>query len=220
MVDLLDLPFDDKLPSLPCLAAPGPMGVVFTQYYSPIDPAFRSSMSLNKRYGLVGASYMAVYEFGPKIRGASALNFGQSGDPKSPHYFDQAQLLSERKLKPELFDWPDVLAGANRSTIRASRRSSTWPSSRSVFRTKFGGRAGCPGAQIVLEIAQPWLAHAQVAFDFAAAPVDAENLLSSAGGRSFLAQFLGVVVESPGPRSQGAQPPAAVSTPPRRSRHS
>ena len=87
------------------------MGVVFTQYYSP-SIRIPFVLSLKKRYGLVGASYMAVYEFGPKIRGASTLNFGESGDPKSPHYFDQAQLLSERKLKPELFDWPDVLAGA------------------------------------------------------------------------------------------------------------
>ena len=73
---------------------------------------FRSCVDLKKRYGLVGASYIAVYEFGPKIRGASALNFGESGDPASPHFFDQAQLLSDRKLKPELFDWSDVLAGA------------------------------------------------------------------------------------------------------------
>ena len=37
---------------------------------------------------------------------------GVSGDPNSPHYFDQAQLLSQRKLKRELFEWSDVLAGA------------------------------------------------------------------------------------------------------------
>ena len=111
MVDLHELSFDDKLPSLPSLGAPGPLGVVFTQYSSPsIKIPF--VMSINKRYGLVGASYIAVYEFGPKIRGASALNFGESGDPNSPHYFDQAHLISERKLKPELFDWADVLAGA------------------------------------------------------------------------------------------------------------
>ncbi len=57
---------------------------------------------------------MAVYEFGPQIRSASVLNYGQSGDPKSPHYFDQAQLLSQRKLKGDLFDWNDVVAGAQR----------------------------------------------------------------------------------------------------------
>jgi penicillin amidase len=111
LADLTEVAFDDTKPSLPTLAAPGPLGVIFTQYYSPsIKIPF--VLSMNKRYGLVGTSYLAVYEFGPKIRSASVLNYGQSGEPNSPHYFDQAKLLSERKLKPDLFDWPDVLAGA------------------------------------------------------------------------------------------------------------
>jgi acyl-homoserine-lactone acylase len=111
MVDLSEVSFDDRLPSLPSAGAPGPMGVVFTQYYL---PAMRIPfvVSLQKRYGAVGATYVALYEFGPKIRAASALNFGESGDPNSPHFFDQAQLLSQQKLKVELFDWPDVVAGA------------------------------------------------------------------------------------------------------------
>ena len=84
---------------------------MFTTYYSPsIQIPFL--LSMNKRYGVVGTSYMAVYEFGPEVRGASVLNYGQSGDPKSPHFFDQAHLLSERKLKPDLFAWPAVVAGA------------------------------------------------------------------------------------------------------------
>jgi penicillin amidase len=111
MVDLYDLTFSDSEPSLPCLGAPGPLGVVFTQYYSPpIKIPFVKT--LTKRYGLVGDSYVAVYEFGPKVRSSTVINFGQSGDPKSPHYFDQARLLSEGKLKPALFEWADVLAGA------------------------------------------------------------------------------------------------------------
>ena len=111
MIDLLGLTYDDRLKSLPSLAGPGPMGIVFTQYYSP-SIRIPFVLDLKKRYGLVGASYLAVYEFGPTIEGASALNFGVSGNPNSPHYFDQARLLSERKLKRELFYWPDVLAGA------------------------------------------------------------------------------------------------------------
>jgi acyl-homoserine lactone acylase PvdQ len=111
LIDLTQIGFDDKKPSLPLLAAPGPLGVVFTQYYSPsINIPF--VLSMNKRYGLVGTSYMAVYEFGPKVRSASVINYGQSGDPKSPHFFDQARLLSERKLKPEVPSWPDVVDGA------------------------------------------------------------------------------------------------------------
>jgi penicillin amidase len=111
MVDLSEVSFDDRLPSLPSVGAPGPMGVVFTQYYL---PAMRIPfvVSLQRRYGAVGATYVALYEFGPKIRASSALNFGESGDPNSPHFFDQAPLLSQQKLKTELFDWPDVVAGA------------------------------------------------------------------------------------------------------------
>lgn len=111
VADLLDLPFRDNVASLPSLAGPGPMGVVFTQYYSPSlkIPFIRET---RKRYGVIGATYMAVYEFGPKVRGASLLNFGVSGDATSPHFFDQASLLSQRKLKPELFYWDEVVAGA------------------------------------------------------------------------------------------------------------
>lgn len=113
IADFLHLPFDDSLPSVPSLGAPGPMGVVFTQYSSPYlrIPFFRT---LKKRYGMIGPSYLAVYEFGHKVRGSSVLNFGVSGDPKSPHFFDQAQLLSQCQLKPELFYWDDVAAGARR----------------------------------------------------------------------------------------------------------
>jgi acyl-homoserine lactone acylase PvdQ len=111
LVDLVQMAFSDDKPSLPSFGAPGPMGVVLTQYYAPsIKIPF--VVSMNKRYGLVGTSYMAVYEFGPQVRSASVLNYGQSGDPTSPHFFDQAKLLSERKLKPALFHWPDVVAAA------------------------------------------------------------------------------------------------------------
>jgi acyl-homoserine lactone acylase PvdQ len=95
VADLLQVPFQDDQPSLPCAGLHGPMGVIFTQYYMPTIniPLFRT---LNKHYGVIGATYMAVYEFGERVRGASVLQFGTSGDPHSPHYFDQAKLLSRR----------------------------------------------------------------------------------------------------------------------------
>ena len=58
---------------------------------------------------------MAVYEFGKRIRGNSVTPFGTSGDAKSPHYFDQAKLFSQRKLKTAWFYPDDVLANAQRS---------------------------------------------------------------------------------------------------------
>ena len=62
--------------------------------------------------GFIGATYMAVYEFGDRVTASTVLHFGQSGDPKSPHYFDQAELLAAGQFKRELFYWDDVLEGA------------------------------------------------------------------------------------------------------------
>ncbi|HVU88874.1 MAG TPA: penicillin acylase family protein [Pirellulales bacterium] len=113
VAELIDIPFDDALPSLPCIGSHGPMGVVFTQYYTPtIQIPFVKS--LKKHYGVVGLTYLGVFEFGDKITGGTLVQFGASGDPNSPHYFDQAKLLSECKTKPHLFYWDDVKAACRR----------------------------------------------------------------------------------------------------------
>ena len=44
-----------------------------------------------KRYAVVGSSYMASIEFGDRIKTKSLLQYGESGNPNSPHFFDQAQ---------------------------------------------------------------------------------------------------------------------------------
>lgn len=113
--DLTDVRFKDDAPSLYSLGGHGPMGVVFTQYYTP-SLQIPWVISQRKRYGIVGTSYMAAWEFDKEgVRGASLVPFGASGDPTSPHYFDQAELLSERKLKPELFTKKEVLSGTVKS---------------------------------------------------------------------------------------------------------
>jgi acyl-homoserine lactone acylase PvdQ len=103
--DRARVPFDDAAPSLPVAGVRGPLGVAFTVYHTPPDPPARKL-----QYGVTGASYMAVYEFGPRVKAASYLHYGQSHDPESPHYFDQAKLLSERRFKPAWFYWEDVQA--------------------------------------------------------------------------------------------------------------
>jgi penicillin amidase len=109
--DLTDARFADNGPSLMSLGGHGPMGVVFTQYYTP-SLQIPFVISQHKRYGIVGTSYLATWEFRPEgVRGASLIPFGASGNPDSPHYFDQAELLTSRKLKPEIFTKQDVLAG-------------------------------------------------------------------------------------------------------------
>lgn len=107
--DAASIPFSDALPSLPCAGAPGPLGVVFNTYYVPPTPQRK------KQYGVVGGSFIGVYEFGDKVQAATVLQFGQSSDPKSPHFMDQAELYSKRQFKPAWFEWSDVLANAKRT---------------------------------------------------------------------------------------------------------
>jgi acyl-homoserine lactone acylase PvdQ len=103
---LYDVPFSDNEPSLPQVGVRGPLGVAFTVYSTPSDP----KIGRIKRYAGVGASYMAVVEFGKRAKGKSYLHYGQSGDPDSPHFFDQAKLLSEQKFKDAWLYWDDVEA--------------------------------------------------------------------------------------------------------------
>lgn len=101
---MYEVPFSDDLPSLPQVGVRGPLGVAFTVYHTPSDA------NRKKRYAGVGASYMATVEFGERTQGGSYLHYGQSGDPDSPHFFDQALLLSQKKYKPAYLYWDDVEA--------------------------------------------------------------------------------------------------------------
>ncbi len=100
--DPRDVPFSDALPSLPQVGVRGPLGVAFTVYHT------ASTEERKNRYAYVGASYMAVIEFGEEVKARSYLHFGQSGDPDSPHFFDQAYLLSNQQFKEAWFHWSDV----------------------------------------------------------------------------------------------------------------
>jgi len=123
VADLLNVPFDDELPSLPSLGSHGPMGMIFTQYYTPtVHIPFVKHQA--KHYGVVGYTYVGVFEFGDRFQGATLVQFGASGDPNSPHYMDQGRLLSDCKLKRELFYWDDVLDDA-RSAYHPGERPTT-----------------------------------------------------------------------------------------------
>ena len=105
------VPFDDREESLPLAGVRGPLGVAFTIYHTPPT----NSEHRKRQYATTGSSYMAVYEFGDRVKAASYLHYGQSHVPDSPHFFDQARLLSERKFKPAWFYWEDVLAHTERA---------------------------------------------------------------------------------------------------------
>jgi acyl-homoserine-lactone acylase len=98
-------PFDDRLPSLPVAGAPDWAGTIF-------NFEARREKGQARRYGYIGDSYVSVVEFGPEIEAKSLLVFGESADPRSPHYSDQAQLYSRREFKPAWFTLTQVKAHA------------------------------------------------------------------------------------------------------------
>ena len=107
--DFFKIPFSDKLPSVPSAGLPGPPGVVFTMYFTPsmnIPPL----KLIKNHYAVVGTSYMSIVEFGDKVKSKSLLPYGSSGNPKSPHFFDQAPLMSKKQMKDNPIYWDEVRA--------------------------------------------------------------------------------------------------------------
>ncbi|HEY7808844.1 MAG TPA: penicillin acylase family protein [Allosphingosinicella sp.] len=63
-----------------------------------------------KWYGTSGNSFVAVVEFGSKVRAMAVSAGGESGDPASPHFNDQAQRYADGNLR-EVYFYPEQLRG-------------------------------------------------------------------------------------------------------------
>ena len=94
-------PFDDAKPSLPVGLASGKWGALASY-------GARQYNGTKRIYGTSGNSFVAVVEFGEKVKAKSLLAGGQSGDPKSPHFYDQAQRYVDAKFKDVAFYREDV----------------------------------------------------------------------------------------------------------------
>jgi acyl-homoserine-lactone acylase len=68
-----------------------------------------------KWYGNDGNTFVAVVEFGKRVRAIAVSPGGESGDPHSPHFDDQAVRYSTGNLRPVYF-YPDELAGHTERT--------------------------------------------------------------------------------------------------------
>jgi acyl-homoserine-lactone acylase len=104
----VDLKYDDAKPSLP---------VPFTSSAWGSLASFGPAQGTNTKrlYGNSGNSFMAVVEFGPRIRAKSLLAGGESGDPRSPHFLDQAERYTKSQYKDVYFYRADVEAHAERT---------------------------------------------------------------------------------------------------------
>ncbi|HWU73360.1 MAG TPA: penicillin acylase family protein [Sphingomonas sp.] len=61
-------------------------------------------------YGTSGNSFVAVVEFGPRVKAMAVMAGGQSGDPASRHFADQIGRYAEGRLRPVYF-YPEDLKG-------------------------------------------------------------------------------------------------------------
>lgn len=100
--------FDDAKPSLPVPFASSKWG-------SLASFGARAYPGTKRLYGTSGNSFVAVVEFTPQGPLARAVSTGgESGDPASPHFSDQAQLYADGNLRTVHFDAADVEAHAVR----------------------------------------------------------------------------------------------------------
>jgi penicillin amidase len=100
--------FSDDRPSIPAPGVSGRDGSVFTLYAVP-------AKGQKRRYGVAGATYVSVVEFGPKVRALSLHVFGSSGDPKSKHFMDQTPLYARGEFKPAWLTLADIKANLESS---------------------------------------------------------------------------------------------------------
>jgi hypothetical protein len=59
----------------------------------------RTFPGTRQRYGVNGNSFVCAVEFGKKVKAKSLLAGGQSGDPRSPHFFDQGRMYTQGDSK-------------------------------------------------------------------------------------------------------------------------
>jgi len=101
-------PFTDSGPSIP---------VAFTSavWGSLASFGARPYKGSKKIYGTSGNSFVAVVEFGPRVRAIAVTAGGESGNPASKHFNDQAQRYATGNLR-EVYFYPEQLKGHTERT--------------------------------------------------------------------------------------------------------
>ena len=89
-------PFNDAGPSIP-------VGFTSSRWGSLASFGARTYKGTKKMYGTTGNSFVAVVEFGDRVRARAVSAGGESGDPKSPHFNDQAARYSTGNLRDVYF---------------------------------------------------------------------------------------------------------------------
>ncbi|GAA3896817.1 penicillin acylase family protein [Sphingomonas limnosediminicola] len=100
--------FSDAAPSIPVPFAPAAYGSLasFEQ---------RTPSATKRTYGTYGNSFVAVVEFGKRVRAHAITAGGESGDPASKHFNDEAPRYAAGNLR-EVYFYPDQLKGHTERT--------------------------------------------------------------------------------------------------------
>ena len=72
----------------------------------------RTYPNTKKMYGTSGNSFVAIVEFGEKLKALSITVGGESGDPSSPHFDDQALMYTQGQFKEVRFYPTDIKVNA------------------------------------------------------------------------------------------------------------
>ena len=96
-------PFSDTGPSTP-------VGFTSAVWGSIASFGARAYPGTKRWYGTSGNSFVAVVEFGDKVRARAVTAGGESGHPSSPHFNDEAERYSTGKLR-EVYFYRDQLTG-------------------------------------------------------------------------------------------------------------
>jgi acyl-homoserine-lactone acylase len=96
-------PFTDAGPS-------APVGFTSARWGSLASFGARTYPGTKRLYGTSGNSFVAVVEFGDRVRARAVSAGGESGDPASKHFNDQAERYATGNLR-EVYFYPADLAG-------------------------------------------------------------------------------------------------------------
>jgi acyl-homoserine-lactone acylase len=117
VTDTIEPHFDDALPSIP-------VPFVSSRWGSLASFGAKRYPNTKRYYGTSGNSFVAVVEFGPKIRAVAITAGGESGNPKSPHFNDEAIRYARGELR-QVYFYPEDLVGHVERRYRPGEINST-----------------------------------------------------------------------------------------------
>jgi acyl-homoserine-lactone acylase len=103
-------PFSDAGPSIP-------VGFVSSRWGSLASFGAKAYPGTKKWYGTSGNSFVAAIEFGDSVRARAVTAGGESGDPRSKHFNDEAQRYATGNLR-DVYFYPNQLKGHTERTYR------------------------------------------------------------------------------------------------------